>query len=101
MRHTKQREKFPGRKNERRRGALERIERQLAGGVKPAKRTHTFHNRVLPLTGADKKRLHDEADRLALLIIAPELARAIRTKKTPQSIWSEARRAWRRGKIAA
>lgn len=94
MQHTKQREKFPGRVNERRRKALARIERQLQAGTKPS-----LQGRPEPLTVEDRKRLHVEADALALLIKSPDQARAVHTKKTPSAIWTAERAAHRRGRI--
>ena len=66
---------FPGKVNERRRSALERIERQIAAGVK---RRGDVEG---PLTGDDLNRLNREANALGLCIQLPAQARAIRTKK--------------------
>lgn len=85
---------FPGRVNERRRSALDRIEAQLASGVKPDR-----FGGLTYLTTDDRSRLNGEADLLGLRIKASEVVRGIRTKKTPKALWSEARRAWRRGRI--
>lgn len=44
--------------SERRKGALERLERQLKSGVKTEKKT----NKSVPLTEADKVRINREID---------------------------------------
>lgn len=91
---------FPGRANDRRRSALDRIVEQLKRGSKRAKRSHPLHRRETPLDAADIKRLQNESDRLALLVCADERARAIRTKKTKALGWSAARAAYRSGRLA-
>ena len=85
---------FPARRNARRLAALDRIERQLASGVKRGRFTSE------PLTADDRKRLAREADALTPRIRPEATLRGVRTKKLKADGWSAAREAWRRGRLA-
>jgi hypothetical protein len=86
---------FPGRVNDRRLRALERIERQLASGTK------CNSGVKYPLTAEDASRLTREANALGLNIVPEVRARAVRTKKTKALGWSAARAAYRSGRLSA
>lgn len=83
----------PGRINDRRIAAAARLEAQLASDSKQNS-GHTY-----PLTLEERSRIRRQLDALTLRIRSADAARSIRTKKTPQESWTDARRAWRRGRI--
>lgn len=83
---------FPARQNDRRIAVINRIEAQLASGVKLVQRL------PVPLSAGDRTRLSREADTLALRI--RPAARDLRSKKLKADGWTAARAAHRRGKIA-
>lgn len=69
-----------GRQNERRINVLNRLKTQLKSGSKTGKKSVTGLD-LLPLTEQDVKRIEKEIKVLETRIVAPEIARATRTKR--------------------